>query len=96
MDPIPGLEARVSSLEASLRRSRLVAGALAFAVVLTGAVAMAPQEPNELTSARLVLTGAPDSSAVVLIAGPESSLVIRTPSGEEVVTIGGPAARRAR
>jgi hypothetical protein len=49
-----------------------------------------------VTTERLVLTNGPDSSSVVLVAGPESSLVIETLAGEEVLRLGGSAARRIR
>ena len=94
MDSITPLEARVRTLETSLRHARLLTLMLGLGIALIAGAAVVPQEQDELTTGRLVLTNAPDSSAVVLLAGPESSLVIQTPTGEEVLRIGGPAARR--
>ena len=96
MDSITPLEARVRTLERSLRHARLLTLMLGLGIALIAGAAMVPQEQDELTTGRLVLTNGPDSSAVVLLAGPESSLVIQTPTGEEVLRIGGPAARRIR
>lgn len=96
MDPMTQLEARVRTLETSLRRSRLLAFVLGLAVVLITGAAQVPEAQEALTTERLVLTNGPDSSSVVLVAGPESSLVIETPAGEEVMRLGGPAARRIR
>ncbi len=72
---------------------------LGLAVVLFTGAAQVPeaQEAQEaVTTERLVLTNGPDSSSVVLVAGPESSLVIETLAGEEVLRLGGSAARRIR
>ena len=96
MDPMTQLEARVRTLETSLRRSRLLAFMLGLAVVLITGAAQVPEAQEEVTTERLVLTNGPDSSAVVLVAGPESSLVIETPAGEEVMRLGGPAERPRR
>ena len=93
MDSMTQLEARVCPLETSLHRSRLRAFLLGRAVVL---VTGAAQVPEAVTTERLVLTNGPDSSSVVLVAGPESSLVIKTLAGEEVLRLGGSAARRIR
>lgn len=99
------LEARVSALESSLRRSRRVALLLGAALALVTAAAMVPQATDqvtrqlisqptdEVTTRRLILTD-PSSPGVVLVPGPASSLIIQTPSGEEVLRLGGPAARR--
>ncbi len=99
MDSMTQLEARVSTLETSLSRSRRLAFMLGLAVVLIVSAAQVPeaQEAQEVvTTERLVLTNEPDSTAVVLLAGPESSLVIETPAGEEVMRIGGSDLRRIR
>ncbi len=96
MDSMTQLEARVRTLETSVRRSRLLAFVLGLVVVLIAGAAQVPdaQEAQEVvTTERLVLTNGPDSASVVLVAGPESSLVIETPAGEEVLRLGGPAAR---
>ena len=96
MDPMTRLEARVHTLETSLRRSRVLAFVLGLAVVLITGAAQVPEAQEEVTTDRLVLTNGPDSSSVVLVAGPESSLVIETPAGEEVLRLGGPAVRQIR
>ncbi len=99
MDSMTQLEARVRTLESSVRRSRLVAFVLGLAVVLIVGAAQVPDAQEAqvvVTTERLVLTNGPDSSSVVLVAGPESSLVIETPAGEEVMRIGGSAGRRIR
>ena len=96
MDSMTQLEARVRTLETSLRRSRLLAFVLGLAAVLITGAAMVPQTQEALTTERLVLTNGPDSSSVILVAGPESSLVIQTPAGEEVLRLGGPAVRPIR
>ena len=99
MDSMTQLETRVRRLETSLHRSRLLAFMLGLVVVLIAGAAQVPdaQEAQEVvTTERLVLTNEPDSAAVVLVAGPQSSLVIQTPAGEEVLRLGGPAARRIR
>ncbi len=94
MDSMTQLEARVRTLETSLRRSRLLAFVLGLAVVLITSVALVPRTQVVVSAERLVLTNGPDSSSVVLLAGPESSLVIETPAGEEVLRLGGQAGRR--
>ena len=94
MDSMTQLEARVRTLETSLRRSRLLAFMLGLAVVLIMSAAQVPEEQEAVTTEQLVLINGPDSSSVVLVAGPESSLVIETPAGEEVLRIGGRAGRR--
>ena len=96
MNPMTRLEARVRTLETSLRCSRLLAFVLGLAVVLITGAAQVPQAQEAVTTERLVLTNGPDSSAVVLVAGPESSLVIETLDGEEVMRLGGPALRPAK
>ncbi len=96
MDPMTQLEARVRTLETSLRRSRLLAFVLGLAVVLITGAAQVPEAQEEVTTERLVLTNGPDRSSVVLVAGPESSLVIETPAGREMLRLGGPAGRRIR
>ena len=96
MDPITQLEARVCTLETSLRRSRVLAFVLGLAVVLITGAAQVPAAQEVVTTERLVLINGPDSSSIVLVAGPESSLVIETPAGEEVLRLGGPAARQIR
>ncbi len=96
MDSMTQLEARVCTLETSLRRSRLLAFLLGLAVVLVTGAAQVPEAQEVVTTERLVLTNGPDSSAVALVAGPESSLVIETLAGVEVLRLGGPAGRRIR
>ncbi len=96
MDSMTQLEARVRTLETSLRRSRLLAFMLGLAVVLIAGAAQVPEAQEVVTTERLVLISGPDSSSVVLVAGPESSLVIETPAGEEVLRLGGPAGRPIR
>ena len=96
MDSMTQLEARVCTLETSLRRSRLLAFLLGLAVVLVTGAAQVPEAQEVVTTERLVLTNGPDSSSVVLVAGPESSLVIETLAGEEGLRLGGSAARRIR
>ncbi len=99
MDSTTQLEARVRTLETSVRRGRLLAFMLGLAVVLIVGAAQVPeaQEAQEVvTTQRLVLTNGPDSASVVLVAGPESSLVIETPAGEEVLRLGGPAGRQIK
>ena len=82
-------------LERSLRRSRQLALTFVLGIALIVAAAMVPQaQEYAVTTERLILNNAPDSSAIVLLAGPESSLVIQTLTGEEVLRIGGPAVRR--
>jgi len=93
MDSITQLDARVRTLETSLHRSRLLAFMLGLAVVFVVGAAQVPEAQEVVTTERLVLTNGPDASSVVLVAGPESSLVIETPDGEEVLRLGGPAAR---
>ncbi len=93
MDSMTQLEARVRTLETSLRRSRLLAFMLGLIVVLITGAAQVPEAQEVVTTERLVLTNGSDSSSVVLVAGPESSLVIQTPAGEEVLRLGGPAVR---
>lgn len=98
MDSIPDvlapLEARVTSLETALRRSRALAAGLATALALVVLAAFSPQAQEDVTARRLVLTDAMDSAALVLVAGPEASLVLQSPTGEEVFRIGGNPARR--
>ncbi len=94
MDPTCTLESRVGALESSLRRTRRLALLLGVALGGITAAAMVPQASDQVTTQRLLLTG-PASPGVVLIAGPESSLIIQTPSGEEVLRLGGPAGRQA-
>ena len=94
MNSMTQLEARVRTLETSLRRSRLLAFMLGLAVVLITGAAQVPEAQEVVTTERLVLINGPDSSSVVLVAGPESSLVIETLAGEEVLRLGGPAARQ--
>ncbi len=96
MDPMTQLEARVRTLETSLRRSRLLAFMLGLAVVLMTGAAQVPEAQEVVTTERLVLTNGPDSSTVVLVAGPESSLVIETPAGVEVMRLGGMGIREIR
>lgn len=55
--------------------------------------AAAPQVANQVNAGRLVLTDAAGAPAVVIVAGPESSVVIQTPTGEEVLRLGGPPGR---
>ena len=59
--------------------------------------APAPQVPNQVANqvnaGRLVLTDAAGAPAVVIVAGPESSVVIQTPTGQEVLRLGGPPGR---
>ena len=93
MDPMTQLEARVRTLETSVRRSRLLAFLLGLAVVLITGAAQVPEAQEVVTTERLVLTNGPDSSSVVLVAGPESSLVIETPAGREMLRLGGPVLR---
>lgn len=57
------------------------------------APATAPQVANQVNAGRLVLTDAAGAPAVVIVAGPESSVVIQTPTGEEVLRLGGPPGR---
>jgi hypothetical protein len=98
MDPMPDvlapLEARVTSLETALRRSRVLAAGLATILTLVVLAAFAPQSQENVTTRRLVLTDAMDSVALVLVAGPETSLVLQSPAGEDVFRIGGNPARR--
>ena len=96
MDSTTQLEARVRILETSLRRSRLLALMLGLTVMLITGAAMVPQAQDEVTTERLVLTNGPDSSSVVLVAGTESSLVIETPTGEELLRLGGSPLRPLR
>ncbi len=93
MDSMTQLEARVRTLETSLRRSRLLAFLLGLAVVFIAGAAQVPEAQEVVTTERLVLTNGPNSSSVVLVAGPESSLVIETPGGREVLRLGGSAVR---
>ncbi len=93
MDSMTQLEARVRTLETSVRRSRLLAFLLGLAVVLITGAAQVPEAQDVVTTERLVLTNGPGSSSVVLVAGPESSLVIETPAGEEVLRLGGAVLR---
>ena len=93
MDPMTQLEARVRTLETSVRRSRLLAFLLGLAVVLITGAAQVPEAQEVVTTERLVLTNGPDSSSVVLVAGPESSLVIETPAGREMLQLGGAVLR---
>ena len=86
MDSMTQLEARVRTLETSLRRSRLLAFMLGLAVVLMTGAAQVPEAQEAVTTERLVLTNGPDT--VVLVAGPESTLVVQTPAGEEVIRLG--------
>ena len=96
MDSMTQLEARVRTLETSLRRSRLLAFVLGLAVVLFTGAAQVPEAQEVVTTERLVLTNGSDASSVVLVAGPESSLVIETPAGEEVLRLGGRSLRHIR
>ena len=94
MEPMSTLEVRVEALESSLRRARRLALVLGAALAGITATAMVPQAPDQVTTRRLILTD-PSSPGVVLLAGPESSLLIQTPSGQEVLRLGGPAGRPA-
>ncbi len=96
MDSMTELEGRVRTLEASVRRSRLLAFVLGLAVVLIVGAAQVPEAQEVVTTERLVLTNGPDSSSVVLVAGPESSLVIETPAGREMLRLGGSGVRRIK
>ena len=93
-DSLPLLEARVASLETSLRRSRLVARSLSLMFILAVATAFTVQTPEELSTRRLVLTDAQDAPVVALVAGPQGGLVIESPTGEELFRLGGSPARR--
>ena len=88
------LESRVRHLEGSLRGSRRLVALLGSVLTILAVSAMLPQERKELEAARLVLTDADGAPAVVLLAGPGSSLLIETPSGQEVLRLGGPLMRR--
>jgi len=94
MDSTSSLESRVVALETSLRRARLLALVLGLSALMILVPAFVPQAQDVVTTRRLVLTDATDSAAVVLLAGPEASVIIQTPSGEEVLRLGGAAARR--
>jgi hypothetical protein len=94
MDSTSSLEGRVVALETSLRRTRLLAVVLGLSVLMILVPAFVPQAQDVVTTRRLVLTDATDSAAVVLLAGPEASVIIQTPSGDEVLRLGGAAARR--
>jgi len=93
-DAYSSLEARVRSLETSLRRTRVLAVALALCFMLAGLTAFAPQSQEEVSTQRLVLTDSVGLAAVALVAGPQASLVIQSPVGDEVLRIGGSPARR--
>ena len=93
MDPLVSVEARVGALEDALRRTRRTAVVLASAVAILVLSAMMPRERSSVEVEKLVLTDSVGEPSVVLTAGPESSLVIETPSGEEVLRIGGPSMR---
>jgi hypothetical protein len=94
MDSTSSLEGRVVALETALRRTRLLAVVLGLSALMIVVPAFVPQAQDVVTTRRLVLTNATDSAAVVLLAGPGASVIIQTPSGEEVLRLGGPAARR--
>ena len=96
MDSMTQLEARVRTLETSLHRRRLLAFMLGLAVAFIAGATQVPDVQDVVTTERLVLTNGPDNSSVVLVAGPESSLVIETLAGEEVLRLGGPAARQIK
>jgi len=93
-DALSELEARVASLETSLRRTRRVTITLALSLLLAVVSAFTPQAQEELSTQRLVLTDAQDAPVLALTAGPESSLVLRSPTGEELLRLGGSPARR--
>jgi hypothetical protein len=97
MDPsiaFQRLETRIGSLETSLRRTRILAVALALSFVFAGLTAFAPQSQEEVSTQRLVLTDSAGLAAIALVAGPQSSLIIQSPVGDEVMRIGGSPARR--
>ena len=99
MDAQTSLEARVDSLERSLRRSRRAVAALGLAVLIAVASAFAQATPTEqaqeqVATQRLALTDEMGGALVVRRGGTDGSLVVATPDGREVVRLGGPAARR--
>ena len=111
MDSMTQLEARVRTLETSVRRSRLLAFLLGLAVVLITAVLYfdldeggdpdAPFGETGVAIGQEVVTTerlvlADGLDAVVLVPGPESSLVIETPAGEEVLRLGGSPVRQIK
>lgn len=90
------LEARVERLEGTLRRSRrgVVALAAALALVVLGAW----RAEDKVETRTLVLTGASGFPAAVLRAGPPgdgASLILETPTGRQVMRLGGPSVRFA-
>jgi hypothetical protein len=67
---------------------------LGLTVVLIAGAAQVPGARDEMTTNRLLLFDGSDS--IALIAGPESSLILETPSGVEVLQLGGPPLRRIK
>jgi hypothetical protein len=94
MDPAPDPETRIQTLETSLRRTRRAAILLGLGVTVLAGAALVPQAADEVRTGRLVLTSDLGTPAVVIVAGPPGSLIIQTPSGEEVLRLGGPPGRR--
>jgi hypothetical protein len=91
------LESRVLRLEGSLRRARLALAGLFAVLVLLALVAW--RKDDDVRTQRLVLTGDQDSALVVLRAAPSGGgpgLVLETPSGREIMTLGGDAVRPVR
>lgn len=112
------LEARVASLERSLRKARLAAAILALGAVVVAAAAFAQQPAPSLeaqleerlstrldslvqeqtqervATQRLALTDGVGLEFVVLAGGADGSLLVLTPSGQELMRLGGSAARR--
>jgi len=96
MDPVVVLEARIATLERSLRGNRMILASCAMAVLLVVAVAATRQAQEELRTSRLVLTTVGEIEGVALEAGFDGSLLILDPDGEEIARLGGSPVRRVR
>lgn len=96
--PLPSLEARIVTLERTLRRFRLLAAVLALAL-LTLATAAWRAGTTEVQASSLVLTD-PLGNPVLTLQAEESvhgpGLVLVSPSGQVVMRLGGPVVRPVR
>ena len=111
------LEARVASLERSLRGSRLAAAILGVGALVVAAAAFAQQPgrssdaelearasrlvsavqeqtQEQVSTRRLTLVDETGAETIVLTAEAVGSMLVASGGGQEILRIGGPAARR--
>jgi hypothetical protein len=90
------LSARLSSLEGSLRRTRLALSAVVLLLMVVAAAAWRAQ--NTVEAAKVLLTDDVGTPVIVLrgvLGTPIPSLVLETPGGTHVLTLG-PVVRPVR